>query len=150
MTSELITVEYKGPAVRQVGSDPWYEVRAWWRMEGDRSIGNVKRAAGDELKRHVKADHVEFVSMDMDTHGHPSMNAMLTFRVFTAEQFTARAELRARVYAECNGCREAAPGYLVRMTASSMEHALCFGCWHPIKATCKVLHWIKANGRIQI
>lgn len=150
MTSELITVEYKGPASRQVGNIPCHDVRAWWRMEGDRSIGNVKRAAGDELKRHVKADHVEFVSMDMDTHGHPSMNAMLTFRVFTAEQFTARAELRARVYTTCEGCGRTQPGQVVRTEADNAERVLCFECWHPIKATCKVLHWIKANGRIQI
>lgn len=150
MTSELITPEYAGPASRQVGPLPCYDVRAWWVARDERTIGNVKIAAGRELKRHVKADHVEFVHMDMDTYKSPHMNAMLTFRVLTKSQFAARAELRTRVYKRCDGCGSDSPGQVVRMESDRAERALCFGCWHPNKSTCQVLHWIKNNGRLQI
>ena len=147
MNGDLITVEYAGPASRQVGSLPWHDVRAWWVVRDEGSIGRVKLAAGRELKKHIKADHVEFVHMDMDTYNSPRMNAMLTFRVLTAEQFQNRAELRSRRYTTCDGC-DMAPGQLVQ-TAEG-ERALCFTCWHPISDACKVLHWINANGRLQV
>ncbi|SRR6266576_2160024 len=150
MARELITVEYAGPTSHQVGNLPCYDMRVWWTVASDQTEGNVKRAAGVELKRHVVADHVEFVRWDVGTYSSPRLDAMITFRVLTAEQFAARAELRARVYAECNGCRDEHPGYLVRMTSSGIDHALCFGCWNPIKDECKVLHWIKANGKLQV
>lgn len=150
MSNELITTEYAGPASRQVGPLPCHDVRAWWVAQDDGTIGRVKLDAGRELKRHVRADHVEFVHMDMSTYNSPHMNAMITFRVLTKAQFAARAELRARVYTQCELSRCGGdPGQLVRME-NGLERALCFGCWYPIKSTCQVLHWIKANGKLQI
>lgn len=149
MRDELITVEYAGPASRQVGNLPQYDVRAWWVVCDEGSEGRVKLAAGRELKKHVTADHVEFVHMDEDTFKSPHINAMLTFRVLTADQFKARAELRSRVYGQCENhrCGEQA-GQLVRMSDNT-ERALCFTCWKPIKDTCKVLHWINRHGKVQ-
>lgn len=49
-------------------------------------------------------------------------------------------------YAHCDRCPKSA-GQLVQM-ADGMQYALCFMCWHPIKETCKVLHWINRYGRI--
>jgi hypothetical protein len=152
MATELITTEYAGPASRQVGTLPCYDVRAWWTVRDGRTEGHVKLSAGHELKRHVRADHVEFVHMDMDTYGSPRINAMITFRVLTHEQFAARAELRTRVYKNCDGdgcTRE--PGQLVRMDADKSERALCYTCWKPLcdAGACQVLHWIKSNGRVQ-
>lgn len=95
MNGELITVEYAGPASQQVGSLPQYDVRAWWVVRDEGTEGRVKLAAGRELKRHVKADHVEFVRADTDTYNSPHINSMMTFRVLTREQFTERARLRA-------------------------------------------------------
>jgi hypothetical protein len=157
MASELITVEYAGPTSHQVGNIPCYDVRAWWHVVSDRTEGNVKRAANLELKRHVKADHVEFVRWDVGTYNSPNLDAMITFRVLTSEQFAARAELRTRVYATCDGCGCDHPGQVVRMAENGVirmdergpERALCFGCWNPIKDTCQVLHWIKSNGKLQ-
>lgn len=150
MRDELITVEYAGAASRQVGNLPQYDVRAWWVVCDEGSEGRVKLAAGRELKKHVTADHVEFVRMDADTYKSPHINAMMTFRVLTAGQFRARAELRARRYAQCEMPRcGGEPGQVVRMDADGTELALCFGCWHPIRDTCKVLHWINRNGKVQ-
>lgn len=168
-------VEYAGPAARQVGNLPRYEVRAWWTVSNERALGNVKRAAVRELKRHITADHVEYVTMDMDTYNHPHMNAMITYRVLTAEQFAHRAELRKRVYKRCDGCGGDSPGQVVQSLTDADVHvtpshrtdygatvhavrfgrqpvgperALCFTCWHPIKDTCKVLHWINRHGKL--
>lgn len=150
MQSELITVEYAGPAPRQVGTLPMHDVRAWWTVRDEGTTGRVKLAAGRELKRHINADHVECVTMDMDTYNSPNMNAMITFRVLTAEQFTRRAELCARVYKRCDGCSGTSPGQLVTVEGNDTPQALCYGCWHPISERCKVLHWIKADGRLQV
>ena len=149
MTSELITTEYAGHASRQVGNLPWHDVRAWWVVRGEGSIGRVKLAAGRELKRHIKADHVEYVNMDMDTYNSPHMNAMITFRVLTHEQFTARAELRTRVYTACDGCACDHPGEVVRV-ADDTERALCFTCRKALTGAYQVLHWIMANGKLQV
>jgi hypothetical protein len=50
-------------------------------------------------------------------------------------------------YAHCDRCPEPA-GQLVKIHETAEETALCFGCWHPIKGTCKVIHWINRYGRI--
>ena len=148
MNGELITTEYAGHASRQVGALPCHDVRAWWTTRDERTIGHVKLSAGRELKRHIKADHVEFVHMDMDTYNTPHMNAMITFRVLTKSQFAERAELRSRVYGQCELPRCGGDAdQLVRMEDGT-EVALCYGCWHPISSTCQVLHWINRNGRL--
>jgi hypothetical protein len=157
---EMITVEYAGPASRQVGTLPWYEVRAWWTVrDGGTTVrdggttGRVKLAAGRELKRHVQADHVECVNVDMDTYNSPRINAMITFRVLTHEQFEHRAELRKRVYTRCDGdgCANE-PGQLVEFFADRRHAALCYGCWHPLSVgesgAVKVLHWINRHGKL--
>lgn len=156
MANELITVEYAGHASRQVGPLPMHDVRAWWQVRDENTMGHVKLAAGRELKRHIKADHVEFSHMDMDTHGHPHMNAMITFRVLTKAQFAERAQLRTRRYTRCEGdsCTQQ-PGQLVYMfddTTGQPERALCYACWRPLADTvqCKVLHWIDRDGKLQV
>ena len=151
MNGELITTEYAGPASYQVGPLPCHDVRAWWVAQDEQTIGRVKTSAGRELKKHIKADHVECVNVnvDMDTYNSPHMNAMITFRVLTKAQFAHRAELRTRVYTGCDECGAAHPGQLVAMDATDTERPLCFGCWHPIRDTCRVLHWIQANGKLQ-
>lgn len=151
----MITVEYAGPASYQVGPLPCHDVRAWWTVTDGREIGRVKRVAGAELKRELRADgipadHIECVSVDMSTYNHPHLNAMLTFRVYTREQFQARAELRKAVYTHCDGCRRTQPGQIVRNLASGTETALCFECWKPNSSAYQMLHYIKANGRVQI
>jgi hypothetical protein len=50
-------------------------------------------------------------------------------------------------YAHCGRC-EAPAGQLVQFRDGTPDAALCFGCWHPIRETCKVLHWINRYGRI--
>lgn len=153
MRDELITVEYAGQASRQVGPFPMHDVRAWWVIRDEGTEGRVKVAAGRELKKHVRADHVEFAFMDMDTYSTPHINAMMTFRVLTAEQFDARAELRSRRYTRCDGCADDSPGQLVHMyddVSGQPERALCYACWRPLAVTvqCKVLHWIDRRGRL--
>lgn len=152
MTDELITVEYAGPASRQVGSLPCYDVRAWWTVRSEGSEGRVKLAAGRELKRHVPADHVEFVHMDADTFKSPHINAMVTFRVLTAAQFAARAELRSRTYRTCDGCASTSPGQVVRPTDGTEERALCYACWESLRAGggWSLVHWINSNGKLNV
>ena len=154
MTSngDLITVEYAGEASRQVGSYPLHDVRAWWTVRDEGSDGRVKLAAGRELKRHITADHVEFVTMDADRYKWPSINAMVTFRVLTHDQFTARAELRSRVYTTCQGCGSGSPGHLLRMRADGSERALCYPCLRalPDGTQYATVAWIKADGKLQV
>lgn len=170
MANELITVEYAGPAPRQVGSLPWHDVRAWWTVRDERSTGLVKTAAGRELKKHITADHVEFVHWDMSTYNTPDLNALLTFRVLTHAQFTERAQLRGRVYRTCGRCGGDGPGQLVMLTRpgtpavpdpqnvtpgradTGETQALCHSCWRPVSDTggCRVLHWINRNGRLDV
>lgn len=154
MADEQILTELAGPTSRQVGQLPCYDVRAWWTVRSERSEGRVKLAAGQELKKELPgAAHVEFVRMDLDTCNSPRMNATLTFRVLTEEQFARRAELRSRVYRKCDGdgCTEE-PGQLVRMLDDSTERALCYACWRPLADAqrCKVLHWINRHGKLQV
>lgn len=121
----------------------------------------------------------EVIGMDTDTYSTPQLNAMVRIRVLTAAELATRTELRARVYRRCDGCGNDQPGYLVRRLTgadtdvrveqshelegggtvhrvtfgkvpSDAELALCYSCWHPIKADCKVLHWIKADGKLQV
>jgi hypothetical protein len=150
MADSMITVEYAGPSSYQVGNLPCYNVRAWWVVQDDNSEGQVKLAAGRELKLHIKADHVEFVSMDMDTYNTPHLNAMLTFRVLTDEQYDRREARRKEVHHNCAECGGEGPGQLVAMLETQEERALCYSCWDPIRGACQVLHWIGRNGKIQV
>jgi hypothetical protein len=150
MADELITVEYAGPTSYQVGSLPCYDVRAWWVARNEGTSGRVKLAAGRELKRHVKADHVEFVRMDADRYNTPHVNAMLTFRVLTKDQYERRESRRREVHKACVGCGSESPEQLVRVLGTQEERALCFSCWHPIRDTCQVIHWIGSNGKLQV
>ncbi|MFD5069128.1 hypothetical protein ACFWNC_14520 [Streptomyces sp. NPDC058369] len=149
MADEMITVEFAGRASRQVGNLPCYDVRAWWAVRDEDSQGRVKLAAGRELKKHVHADHVEFVSMDMDTYKSPHINAMLTFSVLTKEQYKQREARRREVHSVCVVCGIKGPGQLV-LRESGEEQALCYLCWHPIRGTTKVLHWINRNGKLNV
>lgn len=148
--SELITTEYAGPAAYQVGNLPCYDVRAWWVVRDESTTGRVKLSAGRELKRNINAPHVEFVSMDADHYKSPHINAMLTFRVLTKEQFESRESRRKEVHKTCVGCRALPPGQLVEMRDNHEELALCYTCWVPIKHECKVLHWINRYGKLQV
>lgn len=170
MAGELITVEYAGPASFQVGRLPQYDVRAWWCLVNDGTVGRVKLEAGRELKRHVEADHVEFVRMDMSTYNTPHMDAMMTFRVLTAAQFQERAELRSRVYRTCDGCSDGSPVQLAMLTRpgtpavpdpwnvtpgrvdTGETRALCYSCWRPVADAggCRVLHTINRHGKLSV
>ncbi len=149
----MTITEYAGPSSRQVGTLPWHDVRAWWTVRDDNSLGAAKLAAGRELKKHVaEGSHVEFVHMDLDTCNSPRMNAMMTFRVLNEAQFREREELRNRVYRTCEGAdctRE--PGQLVAMDDGA-ERALCYTCWKPLSDAdqCRVLHWINRHGKLQV
>lgn len=51
-------------------------------------------------------------------------------------------------WAHCDRCPEPA-GQLVEFADDAhTQEALCFGCWHPIRHTCRVIHWINKYGRI--
>lgn len=50
-------------------------------------------------------------------------------------------------FAHCDRCPQPA-GQLVTMNETNEETALCFTCWHPIRYTCRVLHWINKYGRL--
>lgn len=150
--NELITVEYAGPASRQVGNLPWYDVRAWWVIRDEGTEGRVKLAAGRELKKHITADHVEFTHMDASTHNTPHINAMMTFRVLTREQFTRRAALRALVVRSCALCTSPDPCNYLRMPDNS-EQGVCFTCLRSkalVDVPYRTIAWIKTNGRLQI
>lgn len=152
MGNELITVEYAGPASRQVGYLPWYDVRAWWTVQDENSERKVKLAARKELKRHIQADHVEFVHMDMDTYNSPHINAMVTFRVLTAAQFAQRAERRAMVVHTCALCGSTDPCNYLRMSDNS-EQGVCYGCLRGpalVNGTYQTIAWIGTNGRLQV
>lgn len=150
-SSELITVEYAGHATRQVGPLPCYDVRAWWVVRDSGTEGRVKLQAGRELKRHITADHVEFVHMDTDGYKSPHMNAMVTFRVFTAAQFAERARLRALVVRSCALCGNTSPGHYLRMPDQS-EQGVCYTCLRGPQlkhVAYTTIAWIQANGRLQ-
>lgn len=152
MAGELITVEYAGPTTYQVGNLPQHDVRAWWCLVDDGTIGRVKLAAGRELKRHVKADHVEFVRMDMSTYNTPHIDAMMTFRVLTHKQFTERERLAALVVQSCATCGSDSPCNYLRMP-DGREQGACYTCLHgePLAGVqYRTIAWIKANGRLQI
>lgn len=152
MSNELITTEYAGPASYQVGPLPCHDVRAWWTVRDEQTIGRVKLAAGRELKKHVKADHVEFVTMDMDTYNTPHMNAMVTFRMFTKAQFAERARLRALVVHSCNLCGSPDPCNYLRMPDKRMQ-GVCYACLRGPRlegVEYSTVAWIKANGRLQV
>ena len=144
-------VEYAGIADRWAGPGVVHNVRAWWNVNHD-SEGRVKRAALNTLCPEngvVVLGHAEVIDMDMCTSNHPNLNAMVRIRVLTPEQVARCKELKKRCYTRCDGCGSH-PGQVVRMHADGTERALCYGCWNPVKSTCKVLHWIKSDGRLQI
>lgn len=151
MAFGLITVEYRGRADRWSGRGVVHEVRAFWSALD----GHSETAVAAQGKRELRAagrimDHAEYIGRELDTYNSPSLAAILRYRVLTVKELSVRAELRTRVYKECDGCGCDHPGQVVRMESDGSEAALCFGCWNPIKGTCKVLHWIQADGRLQI
>jgi hypothetical protein len=141
--------EYVGIAQRWAGAGVVHEVRAFWHAVTD-SDGAVKAAALRALREGGVTDHAEFTGRDLDTYSSPQLAAVYRFRVLTDAEFGHRAELRSRVYRTCSKCGDSAPGQLVRMHEGQTECALCFGCWHPVKSACKVLHWIGRNGKLQV
>lgn len=152
MSGELVTVEYAGPASRQVGNLPWHDVRAWWVARDEGTLGRVKLAAGRELKRHLKGTfHVECVNVDMNTYKSPHIDAMITFRVLTREQFAERKRLASLVVLSCTTCGGLDPCNYLRMADGTMQGA-CFTCLRgPLAdAVYSTVAWIKADGRLQI
>lgn len=147
-------IEYAGQADRQVGAGVVHEVRAWWNVNQD-TQGEVKRAASAAVRKEVgKGGSVAFESWDMSTYSHPQLNAMIRVRVLTDEQVKARRELKDRRYSACDGdgdeCSNV-PGRLVRVDEKGTEKALCYTCLRTLpKGTYQVLHWIKADGRLQL
>lgn len=146
-------IEYAGRAGRQVGTGTVHEVRAWWNAISDEE-GAVKRAATAAVRKEVgKGGSVAFESWDMSTYSHPQINAMVRVRVLTDEQVARRKELKTRRYTTCggNGGRcTSTPGEVVRVS-EGVEQALCYGCRTALpKGSYQVVHWIKADGRVQI
>jgi hypothetical protein len=127
-----------------------HQVRAWWNANNE-TEGEVKRAAREAVRSDGRVlDLIEFESMDMSTYNTPQLNAMIRFRVLSPAEKDRRAELKTRRYKTCEGCGSKDPGQLVRMHADGAERALCFGCWSPLKGSCRVLHWIDRNGALEI
>lgn len=146
----MITVEYKGLADRWSGAGDVHEVRAFWNSIRDPE-GDVKRAASKEVRKVVgKGGSVTFDSWDMDTHKNPSLAATVRVRVLTDEQVTARKELKARIYTVCAVCDKEPPGEIVRLLADGTEHPMCYSCRRGLDGKYQVVHWIKADGRIQV
>lgn len=143
-------VEYAGIANRWTGPGVVHEVRAWWNVN-QYSQGAVKRAALHALRTQGRIiGHAEVIGMDMSTHATPQLNALIRIRVLTPDEVARGEELRTRRYTRCDGCGCDHPGQVVRMHEDDTERALCFTCWNPVKSTCKVLHWIKKDGKLQI
>lgn len=145
-------VEYAGLADRWAGGGVVHQVRAWWNVH-EHSEGQVKRAALETLcpaNGVVVIGCAEVIGMDTSTYNTPQLNAVVRIRVLLPEEMTTRAELRLRRYTRCDGCGGPPGGQVVRMAADGAERALCYTCWDPIKGTCKVLHWIKSDGKLQV
>jgi hypothetical protein len=150
MNSE-ITVEYVGLADRWAGPGVVHTVRAFWNARDGHSEAEVAARGKRALVTQGNIlDHAEYIGRDLDTFKSPSLAAILRYRVLTPTQEATRKELSTRVYKTCDGCGGDHPGQLVRMAESGAERPLCFGCWNPIKSACKVLHWIKKDGKLQL
>jgi hypothetical protein len=155
MSITNIITEYAGTADRQVGWGVTHEVRAFWNALDDYSERQVAAHGKRELKASDVTGRIEYIGRDLSTYNSPSLSAMLRYRVLTDEQHARRAELRTRVYKRCDGCGGSDPGQLVYMfddTTGNPERALCYTCWRPLAVTvqCKVLYWIKADGKLQV
>lgn len=145
-----VFVEYIGPAERQVGTGTVHEVRAFWDARDGLTEKQVAAEGKSALVSDGKIlDHVEYIGRDLDTYRSPRLAAVLRYRALTPDEFRTRTELRSRRYTSCAGCGEEEPGQLV-CRENGTEEALCFGCWNPVKYICKVLHWIKADGKLQL
>lgn len=173
MRDEMITAEYAGRG-QMIGL---HRVRVFWRVTREESTALAKRAAAACVRAELKPSkgaQVSFVSMDLDTYNSPQLAAVMVYRLRTAEEVAHRAELAKRTYMTCDGCTGGSPSQLVRMLTDAdvhvrpvdqcpgvhqvtfgrlpvgSERALCFSCWDPIRSTCKVLHWINRNGKLQL
>lgn len=152
VNGEMIKAEYAGPASCQVGTLPQYDVRVWWTIRDDGTEGRAKLEAGRELKRNIKADHVEFVRADTSTYNTPHIDSMMTFRVLTREQFAERERLRKLVVQSCALCFDLNPTNYLRM-ADKREQAVCFTCLRSPALSGErfsTIAFIKANGRLQL
>jgi len=178
MADEMITTEYAGTG-RMNGTHHvrvfWRVTRDQSTTLAKRAAAACVRA---ELKP-AKGTRVSFVSMDLDTYKSPHLAAIMVYRLRTAEEIAHRAELAKHTYTRCDGCADNEPGQLVLMLTGESsdvrvepshtyegggtvwrvtfgpvptgeERALCFSCWHPIRSTCKVLHWIDRRGKLQL
>lgn len=146
----MITSEYKGLASQWSGIGDVHEVRVFWNSTRDPE-GGVERAASKAVREVVgKGGSVTFDSWDVDTYKSPSLAAIVRVRVLTDEQVTARKELKARRYTVCAVCDNAPPGEIVRLLADGTEHPMCYSCRRGLQGPHQVIHWIKANGRIQV
>ncbi len=146
---EMITTEYAGRG----RMDGTHRVRVFWRVTREESLTLAKRAAEACVRAELKPGkgaQVSFVGMDLDTHSSPQLAAIMVYRLRTAEEIARRALLAERTYTTCDRCADRAPGQLVRMKEGQAECALCFTCWHPVRSTCKVLHWINRYGKLQL
>lgn len=145
---KLVIIEYKGLADRWAGTGVVHEVRAWWNVNED-DEGAVKRAASKAVREEVgKGGSVTFESWDMSTYKTPQLDALVRVRVLTPEQVDHRKELKTRRYAECAICGTP-PGELV-LLEDGEEHPLCYSCRRGLQGKYQVVHWIKADGKVQI
>lgn len=141
-------IEYRGKANRWAGTGEVHEVAAWWNVN-DTTHGKVKRAAVDAVRAEGAWASVTFESWDMSTYSTPQLNALIRVRCLTSQEVDREKELKSRRYTKCDGCGKF-PGEVVRV-ADGSEQALCFTCQNKLpNGSYKVLHWIKADGRLQI
>lgn len=146
----MITSEYKGLASQWSGIGDVHEVHVFWNSTRDPE-GGVERAASKAVREVVgKGGSVTFDSWDVDTYKSPSLAAIVRVRVLTDEQVTARKELKARRYTVCAVCDNAPPGEIVRLLEDGTEHPMCYSCRRGLQGPHQVIHWIKANGIIQV
>lgn len=150
-------IEYIGVADRFAGAGVVHTVRAIWNATTDKE-GDVKRKATAAVRKVVgKGGSVAYESRDMDTHGWPTLAAIVNVRVLTEDQVSARKELKSRRYTGCEGPGEDGegcgqfPGEVVHLRESDTEQALCYGCRTGLApGSYKVRHWIQRDGRVQI
>lgn len=142
-------IEYKGQADRQVGTGTVHEVRAFWNSMRD-DEGVVKRDASKAVRDVVgKSGSVTFESWDLDTFKSPSLAAIVRVRVLTDEQVERRKRLKAARYDKCGICTTNDAGQLV-LWGDGSEQPLCYICMKGLGEKYQVVHYIKADGRLQL
>lgn len=84
-------VEYAGPADRSAGPGWIHKARAWWNVNSDNQAA-VKRAVIRAVEAEVReGSEVTFLSWNMDTSTHPTINAWPSVRVIPPDPQRAQS-----------------------------------------------------------